>query len=72
MGFNGFQINGFLDICIKLKKLHIIAKSRGLACQAAGEPLDWGGLVDHGRTMKTPPAPLKTLRGKDVTGFRDG
>lgn len=72
MDFKSTGFTGFLDICIKLKKLHIIAKSRGLACQAAGEPLDWGGLVDHGRTMKTPPAPLKTLRGKDVTGFRDG
>lgn len=72
VGFNGFQIigfTGFLDICIKLKKLHITAKSRGLACRAPGEPLNWGGLVNHGQTMKTPPEPLKTL-GKGCDWFK--
>ena len=83
MDFKSTGFTGFLHNCIKLKKLHITAKSRGLACRAAGEPLKWGGraageplkwggLVNHGQTMKTPPTPLKTLRGKDVTGFRDG
>ena len=72
MDFKSTGFTGFLDICIKLKKLHITAKSRGLACRAAGEPLNWGGLVNHGQTVKTPPEPLKTLGGKDVTGFRDG
>lgn len=70
MDFKSTGFTGFLDICIKLKKLHITAKSRGLACRAAGEPLNWGGLVNHGQTMKTPPEPLKTLGGKDVTGLR--
>ena len=65
-------LTGFLDTCIILKKLHIIATSKGLLCTAAAGTPELGRSNESWTNREDSACIPKTLRRKDVTGFRDG